>query len=187
MHIFTNTPHKRARAMALLAMVLASLSIADRALAGGGGNATGAKLCQQGGWSNVMDASGHPFASQDTCVSYAAHAGTIYRLATLRVEACADQPYDGLCVTTSGSGLTPGSVVTLALAKNGSEVDWDWPIVQGDGTVGPTPKGHFEFPCVAGNVYSASASGTSAASLTYPQAPGIPIASATVQRTSACP
>jgi hypothetical protein len=67
-----------------------------------------------------MDASAHPFAGQDACVSYAAHDGTM-------------------------------------------------------------------FPCVAGNVYPASASGTSVESLTYPKAPGIPVSSATVERTSTCP
>ena len=188
MHTLTNSKaSKSGRALAVLATVLACAGFADRALAAGGGNAANAKLCQQGGWSKLMDASGHPFANQDACVGYAAHDGTIYPRATLRVEACNDQPYDGLCVTTSGSGLAPGSVVTLTLSKNGSPVAEDWPIVQGDGTVGPTPKGHFEFPCVAGNVYSASAAGTSAQSLTSPKAPGIPVTSATVERTSACP
>jgi hypothetical protein len=181
-----NINHKRGRALAVLATVLACASFADRAF-GAGGNATNAKLCQQGGWAKLMDTSAHPFAGQDACVSYAAHDGTIYPLAKLSVEACKDQPYDGLCVTTSGSGLQPGSVVTLTLSKNGSPVAEEWPIVQGDGTIAPTPKQSFEFPCVAGNVYSASASGTSAESLTYPKAPGIPVSSATVERTSACP
>jgi len=138
MHTLHNVNHKRGRALALLATVLACAGFADRAF-GAGGNATAAKLCQQGGWSKLMNAAGHPFANQDACVGYAAHDGTIYRLATLSVEACKDQPYDGLCVTTSGSGLQPGSVVTLTLSKNGSPIDEDWPIVQGDGTVGPTP------------------------------------------------
>jgi hypothetical protein len=181
-----NINHKRGRALAVLATVLACAGFADGAF-GAGGNATNAKLCQQGNWAKLMDSSAHPFAGQDACVSYAAHDGTIYPLAKLRVEACKDQPYDGLCVTTSGSGLQPGSVVTLTLSKNGSPVAEEWPIVQGDGTIAPTPKQSFEFPCVAGNVYSASASGTSAESLTYPKAPGIPISSATVERTTACP
>jgi len=181
-----NINHKRGRALALLATVLACAGFADRAFAAGG-NATNAKLCQQGGWNKVMDASAHSFAGQDACVSYAAHDGTIYPLAKLKVEACADQPYDGLCVTASGSGLQPGSVVTLTLSKNGSPVAEVWPIVQGDGTIAPTEKSSFAFPCAAGNVYSASALGTSAESLTYPKAPGIPVSSATVERTSACP
>jgi len=59
--------------------------------------------------------------------------------------------------------------------------------VQGDGTVNPFPIAHFELPCVDGDEYSASAVGTSADSLTSPTAPGVPIASNTVERTSACP
>ena len=186
MHTLTNIK-TACLAIALLATVVAWLALVDGAHAAGGGNANGAKLCQKGGWSKLMDSSGQQFANEDTCVSYAAHDGTVYALATLDVAACEDQPYDGLCVNTSGSGLQPGSVVTATLSKNGFAVREDWPIVQGDGTIGPSPMAHFELPCVAGNAYSASATGTSAASITSPAVPGIPIASNTVERTSACP
>jgi hypothetical protein len=120
-----------------------------------------------------MDSSAHQFTGEDACVSYAAHDGAVYALATLHLEPCANQPFDGLCVNPSGSGLKPGSVVTQTLSKNGSAVREDYPIVQGDGTIDTSPIAHFEFPCVPGNVYSASASGTSADSLTYPKVPGI--------------
>jgi hypothetical protein len=185
--MLTLTHMKTGLAIALLATVLGWLCLANGASAAAGGNATNAKLCQQGNWAKLMDASAAPFANQDACVSYAAHDGALYALATLKVEACQNQPYDGLCVNTSGSGLQPGSVVTTTLTKNGSAVREDWPIVQGDGTLASTPTAHFEIPCVAGNEYAASATGTSAASLTYPKAPGIAIASNTVERTSACP
>jgi hypothetical protein len=72
------------------------------------------------------------------------------------------------------------------MTKNGSWVREDWPIVQGDGTVSSS-VGHFEIPCVAGNEYAASATGTSADSVTFPTKPGIPISSNTVERTSVCP
>ena len=174
-------------AAALLAAVIASLGVVDGALGAGGGNAANAKLCQKGGWSKLMDSSAHQFSGEDACVSYAAHDGAVYALATLHLEPCANQPFDGLCVNPSGSGLKPGSVVTQTLSKNGSAVREDYPIVQGDGTIDTSPIAHFELPCVAGNVYSASASGTSADSLTYPKVPGIAISSNTVERTSACP
>lgn len=174
-------------AAALVAAVVASLGVVDGALGAGGGNAVNAKLCQKGGWAKLMDASGQRFAGEDACVSYAAHDGTMYALAVLHVEPCANQPYDGLCVNPSGSGLQPGSVVTETLSKNGSAVREDYPVVQGDGTIDTTPIAHFELPCVAGNAYSASATGTSADSLTFPKVPGIPISSNTAERTSACP
>jgi hypothetical protein len=174
-------------AAALAAAVVASLGVVDGALGAGGGNATNAKLCQKGGWSKLMDSSAHLFTSEDACVSYAAHDGAVYALATLRLEPCANQPYDGLCVDPSGSGLKPGSVVTETLSKNDAAVREDYPVVQGDGTIDTTPIAHFELPCVAGNAYSASATGTSADSLTFPKVPGIPISSNTAERTSACP
>ena len=170
-----------------LATIVAGLILANAAAAAGGGNAVNAKLCQKGGWAKLMDSSGQQFANEDACVSDAAHGGAVYALATLHVEPCPNQPYDGLCVNTSGSGLQAGSVVTVTLAKNGSAVREDWPIVKGDGTLDATPTSHFEFPCVAGNEYTAGATGTSAASLSFPAAPGIAIASNTVERTSDCP
>jgi hypothetical protein len=187
MNTFSPKRRKSGLALAVIAMVLGSLGLVDRALAGTGGNATNAQLCQKGGWSTLMDASGHQFAQQDACVSYAAHGGAVYAAARIDVKACKDQPYDGLCVTTSGSGLQAGSVVSVTLSKNGSPVREDWPIVKGDGTLDSTPTAHFELPCVAGDEYSAEATGTSAASLSFPSAPGIPITSNTVQRVSACP
>jgi hypothetical protein len=176
-----------ALAAALVAAVVASLGVVDGALGAGGGNATNAKLCQKGGWTKLIDASAHQFTGENACVSYAARDGAIYALATLQLEPCASQPYDGLCVNPSGVGLKPGSVVTETLSKNGSAVREDYPIVQGDGTIDTSPIAHFEAPCVPGNAYSASATGTSADSLTYPKVAGIPISSNTAERTSACP
>jgi len=169
-----------------IALVATAVSV-EAASAAGGGNATGAKLCQKGGWSKLMDASAQPFADENACVGYAAHDGAIYPRATLHLERCQNQPYDGLCVTPSGSGLAPGSVVDITISKNGSPVLEDWPVVQGDGTFSSTPLAHFEGPCVDGNVYAASATATSANSVTAPVLPGIPVSSNTVERTSACP
>jgi hypothetical protein len=185
MHTLTNM--KTGFAVALLATVLAWLVLADGAKAAGGGNAVNAKLCQKGGWSTLMNSSAQRFTTEDACVSYAAHDGAVYALATLHLEPCANQPFDGLCVDPSGSRLEPGSVVTESLYKNGSSVREDYPTVQGAGTIDTSPIAHFEGPCVAGNEYSADATGTSADSLTFPKATGTPISSNTVERVSACP
>jgi hypothetical protein len=120
-------------------------------------------------------------------VSYGAQGGAIYDLARIHVEPCETQPFDGLCVSTSGFGLAPTTFVTTPLLKNGVPVTTEFLIVQADGTVNGSPFAHFEAPCVAGNVYSATATGTSADSLSVPTAPGIPITSNTVTRTSSCP
>jgi hypothetical protein len=173
--------------LALVATMVVGLAIAGGALAGNGGNSANAKLCQKGGWQTLMDSSANAFANQDACVSYGAHGGAIYALARLHVEPCATQPFDGLCVSTSGFGLAPTTFVTTPLLKNGTAVTTEFLIVQSDGTVNGSPFAHFEAPCVAGNVYSATASGTSADSLSKPSQPGIPITSNTVERTSACP
>ena len=174
-------------AFAFVATLVAALVVAGGALAGRGGNAANAKLCQKGAWQTLMDSSGTAFANQDECVSYGAQGGAIYALARLHVEPCATQPADGLCVSTSGFGLAPTTLVTTPLLMDGTAVTTEFLIVQADGTVNGSPFAHINAPCDDGNVYSATASGTSADSLSTPTEPGIPITSNTVERTSACP
>jgi hypothetical protein len=183
----TITNPKAIGALASLATLATALVFAGGALAAKGGNSANAKLCHKDGWQTLMDSSANAFASEDECVSYGAQGGAIYALARLNVERCADQPFDGLCVSTSGFGLAPTTFVTTPLLKNGTPVTTEFLIVQADGTVSGSPFSHFEAPCVPDNVYSATASGTSADSLSTPTVPGIPISSNTVERTSACP
>jgi hypothetical protein len=181
------SPKKSMLGLALLAALASSLVFAAGALAAKGGNSANAKLCQKAGWQTVMDSSAASFSSEDACVSYGAHGGAIYTLASLEVEPCATQPFDGLCVSTSGFGLAPTTFVTTPLLKNGAAVTTEFLIVQANGTVSGSPFAHFEAPCVAGNVYSATATGTSADSASAPTVPGISIISNTVTRTSSCP
>jgi hypothetical protein len=184
MQSITNT---KIRLVVGLVAALAMLAVSSAALAGRGGNDANAKLCQKGGWSSLMDSAARPFVSEDACVSYAAQGGSIYPAAKLVVKACDTQPYDGICVTTTGSGLEVGSIATTTLSKNGQPTTEDFSVVQAGGTVSSSPLQHFELPCVAGNEYSASATGISADSASYPTLPGIPVTSNTVERTSACP
>ena len=181
------SPKKSVLGLVLLAALASAFILAGGALAANGGNSTNAKLCQKAGWQTLMDSSSAPFTSQDECVSYGARGGAIYALASLEVEPCSSQPFDGLCVSTSGFGLAPTTFVTTPLLKNGSAVTTELLIVQANGIVGGSPFAHFEAPCVAGNVYSATATGTSADSLSTPTVPGIPITSNPVTRTSTCP
>jgi hypothetical protein len=177
----------RKTVVTLAALALLLSLVAGKALAAKGGNAANAKLCQKGGWQTLMDSSARPFPSEEACVSHGAQGGAIYALARLRVELCPSQPFDGICVSTSGFGLQPTTFVTTPLLKNGSAVKTEFFVVQADGSVSAPPSGSFFIPCVAGNVYSATASGTSAGSLSTPTQPGIPITSNTVTRTSSCP
>jgi hypothetical protein len=97
--------------------LVAALVFAGGALAAGGGNSANAKLCQKDGWQTLMDWSAAAFPNQGACVSYGAHGGAIYALASLHVEPCAGQPFDGLCVSTSGFGLAPPTFVTNTAAE----------------------------------------------------------------------
>lgn len=177
---------KTATASVVVAVAVLALVFAGSAAAAPRGNSATAKLCQHGGWAALMDSTATPFASQDECVSYGAHGGVIYPLATITVELCADQPFDGICVNTTGSGLQPGSAMITTLDKNGALVKFSSINVGASGQATDS-VGHFEAPCVEGNLYSATATGTSADSLSTPVQPGIPITSNTVTQTSSCP
>jgi hypothetical protein len=181
------SPKKSMLGLAVLAVLASAFVLAGGALAADGGNSDNAKLCQKGSWQTLMDSSANQFANEGACVSYGAQGGAIYALARVHVEPCDNQPFDGLCVSTSGFGLAPTTFVTTPLLKNGTAITTEFLIVQADGTVNGSPFAHFEAPCVADNVYSATATGTSADSLSTPTVPGIPITSNTITRTSGCP
>jgi hypothetical protein len=176
------SPKKSLLAFALIAALAV---FAGGALAANGGNSGNAKLCQD--WPALMDASGSQFSNEGACVSSAAQGGAIYALAGLTVEPSANQPFDGLSVSTSGFGLAPTTFATTSLLKNGTEIKFDALVVPASGIVSGSPFGSFAAPCVAGNVYSATATGISADSLSTPTMPGIPVTSNTVTRTSTCP
>jgi hypothetical protein len=177
---------KTARASVALAVAVSALVLVGGAVATPGGNSANAKLCQHGGWATLMDATGTPFVSDGQCVSHGAHDGVIYALATITVELCSSQPFDGICVNTTGSGLGPGSAMVTTLYKNGAFLQFSSINVPANGQVTDSAE-FFEAPCVVGNVYSATATGTSADSLSTPVQPGIAITSNTVTRTSTCP
>jgi hypothetical protein len=178
------SPKKSLLVLALIT-ALASAVFAGGALAASGGNSDNAKLCQD--WPALMDSSGTQFSNEGACVSYGAQGGAVYALAGLTVEPCASQPFDGLCVSTSGFGLAPTTFVTTPILKNGTATTTEFLVVPASGIVNGSPFSHFEAPCVAGNVYSATATGVSADSLSTPTQPGIPVTSNTVTRTSSCP
>jgi hypothetical protein len=173
-------------ALAVLTVVVSALAFAG-APAAKADDVANAKLCLNGGWRNLMRSNATQFPSQFHCVQYSVFGGVIYALAKIHVEPCATQPADGLCVSTSGFGLQPTSFLTTPLLKNGVEVLSEFLIVPANGEVNGSPFGFIGAPCVAGNVYSATATGTSADSLSTPTAPGIPVTSNTVTRTSSCP
>jgi hypothetical protein len=171
--------------LALSVGLLVALAISETALAGGG-NSANAKLCQKGGWQNLMNSNAAQFTSEDQCVSYGAHGRSIYALARIEVELSGQQPFDGIFVSMNGFGLKPTTLTTTTLTLNGAFLKFSSVFVPANGTVSDS-VGSFEFPCVEGNVYSAAATGTSADSLSTPTVPGIPITSNTVTRTSSCP
>ncbi|MFL6029239.1 MAG: hypothetical protein ACJ74D_04315, partial [Gaiellaceae bacterium] len=56
-----------------MALSLAVVSVASA----GGGNSANVKACQKGKWMKLVRSDGSAFTSQDACVSYAAHGGTL--------------------------------------------------------------------------------------------------------------
>ena len=125
------SPKKSLAGLALLASLASAVVLAGSALAANGGNSANAKLCQS--WQTLMDSSATQFSNEGACVSYGAQGGAIYALAGLTLEPCANQPFDGLCVSTSGFGLAPTTFVTTPLLKNGSATTTEFLIVPASG------------------------------------------------------
>jgi hypothetical protein len=66
----------RTRIMLMLCVALA-LTVGVATANAGGGNSGNAKLCQNGGWQHLYRSDGSSFASEEDCVSYGAHGGTL--------------------------------------------------------------------------------------------------------------
>jgi hypothetical protein len=98
--------------------VLAALVFSAAAAGAREGNSANAKLCQKGGSETLTGSDGTTFADTGACVSYAARGGTFGTpdppgpTWTLVVSACTTEP-GFTCVDVAGSGLQPGSTVTL--------------------------------------------------------------------------
>src|ERR1700745_314279 len=64
-----------------MAAVVAAMAIPSAVFAAsttGGGNSVVAKLCQKSGWQAIASSTAAPpFASQEECVSFGAHGGTL--------------------------------------------------------------------------------------------------------------
>lgn len=71
---------RRSRPLTLAVLVASTVSAlvvgVPAAAAANGGNSANAKLCQKGGWRDLVTSTGAGFASERDCVSYAAHGGT---------------------------------------------------------------------------------------------------------------
>jgi hypothetical protein len=63
--------------LAALVAACAVLVVAPAGPAGNGGNSENAKLCQKGGYKDLVRADQTPFANVGECVSYAAQGGTL--------------------------------------------------------------------------------------------------------------
>jgi hypothetical protein len=95
--------------LALLATTVVCLSQAAVASAGGG-NSANVKLCQNGGYASLYNAStGLPFTSQGGCVSYGALRNPY---SSLTASPTID-PDNGSWGEFSGFGLQPGSDITI--------------------------------------------------------------------------
>ncbi len=70
---------RRPLLVAVIAAVTASalLVSVSAAEAAKGGNSANAKLCQKGGWQDLVGSEGQSFASEEECVSHAAQGGTL--------------------------------------------------------------------------------------------------------------
>ena len=97
------------------------------------GNSDAARLCAQGGYQTRFDAvTGSEFTTTGACVAHAAAGGTQATLVlTPTVYSCEATPSLNCWGVVGGSGLEPGSVVTII----GPEGRWQVATVDASGTL----------------------------------------------------
>lgn len=66
----------------IVAALTVALSVGVATATAGGGNSANAKLCQKGGWMSLQGSDGTQFASEEDCVSFGAHGGTLVPIPT---------------------------------------------------------------------------------------------------------
>jgi hypothetical protein len=102
-------------ALALCAALALSIGVATATAAGG--NSANAKLCQKGGWMNVQGSDGTQFASEDECVSYGAHGGTIVAIpASVTVSFTPTGDPDFCNVIVNLSHFTPNTQYSVSVS-----------------------------------------------------------------------
>ena len=116
---------RRPLLVAVIAAVTASALMVgvSAAEAAKGGNSENAKLCQKGGWQDLVGSGGQRFASEAECVSHAAQGGTV-REPTLmeRWQAICEDNGGRFATNDSGTqwqclGFSGGQVTNEALAQ----------------------------------------------------------------------
>jgi hypothetical protein len=158
------------------------------------------QLCVNGGWRNLMRANGTAFQSQFHCVQYAVSGGVIYPLLKFSFVLgdqpgadpfCSDnypptgQPDDGICTTLVATGLKPGTNWMIAFRKNGSFVVGVSNAVPPSGNI--SVEVALNVGCQVGDVWTATATGTSANSVSTPTQPGQSLSQTVSHTTTSCP
>jgi hypothetical protein len=91
------------------------------ATGGNGGNSANAKLCQKGGWQNLVRADQTPFADQDECVAYGATGGTPAPptpTADISLAAAPDVGFASTLVTATNAGPNAATITLIQRCDN---------------------------------------------------------------------
>ena len=117
--------------------------IDGRAVVGGCGNGTSAKLCEPGGYPGALfNQQAEAFKNAGACTKYAAKGGQLAGVNSF------PEPPSGSSfnATYSGFGLKPGTLASACVSYPGVGSDcMPFPEVEADGTFAAGPEG--EFPC----------------------------------------
>ena len=179
---------KRIWMVGVLALLVGAVAATP---AGAAAKVDNAKLCQKDGWKTLSRSDGSKFANQGDCVSFTARGGPIFPLASLELALCQNQPQPagGICVRAVGTGLEPGSTVWITAVNvplfGYTESQSSIYTVAPSGSIDVIRT--FIYTCRE-SVTTATATATSADSLSTPVVPGIMVASNTVTwSTGGCP
>ncbi len=105
-----NSWKPRAAVFAVVAtMAVTVLGLASPAGAAARGNNAAARACQKGGWQTAQTSTGGAFTSEDDCVSYGAHGGTVFTPQVDVTLSCNSNAPSFVFITEVVSGFHPNS------------------------------------------------------------------------------
>jgi len=104
----------------LVLPALLAISIGVATATAGGGNSANAKLCQKDGWINQQGSDGTQFTSEEQCVAFGAHGGTLAPApATVSISFTTTSNPDFCGVTANLSHFAPNTQYQVFASAGG--------------------------------------------------------------------
>jgi hypothetical protein len=112
------------RRVAALSVVLLLACVAVGGALAAGGNSANAKMCQKDGWQTAQTSAGGTFASEDDCVSYGAHGGTVFEPSVTVSPTHVPEETDSTVTVTGFHASSSGTLTFETLGGSGGSISF---------------------------------------------------------------